>query len=194
MPHKMNTRSCERVNGLAVIVRGYLSMVGELAGDQWNEGDVSCSVVRRVALPDAFFAIDGLFQTFLTVLDEFGAYPAVISRELDRYLPFLATTKVLVAAARRGVGRETAHEAIKEHAVAVALAMREKGAADNDLFDRLASDSRLGLSRPEIDALIADRVAFVGAASAQVAAVAAQIAEIVAANPGASKYAPAPIL
>ena len=59
MPHKMNTRSCERVNGLAVVLRGYLSMVGELAGDQWNEGDVSDSVVRRVALPDAFFALDG---------------------------------------------------------------------------------------------------------------------------------------
>ena len=102
MPHKMNTRSCERVNGLAVVLRGYLSMVGELAGDQWNEGDVSCSVVRRVALPDAFFAADGLFETFLTVLDEFGAYPAVVARELDRYLPFLATTKVLMAAVRNG--------------------------------------------------------------------------------------------
>ena len=119
MPHKMNTRSCERVNGLAVVLRGYLSMVGELAGDQWNEGDVSCSVVRRVALPDAFFAADGLFQTFLTVLDEFGAFPAVIQRELDRYLPFLATTKVLMAAVRNGVGREAAHEAIKEAAVGV---------------------------------------------------------------------------
>ena len=124
MPHKMNTRSCERVNGLAVVLRGYLSMVGELAGDQWNEGDVSCSVVRRVALPDAFFAADGLFQTFLTVLDEFGAFPAVIQRELDRYLPFLATTKVLMAAVRAGVGREVAHEAIKEAAVGVALDMR----------------------------------------------------------------------
>ena len=194
MPHKMNTRSCERVNGLAVIVRGYLSMIGELAGDQWNEGDVSCSVVRRVALPDAFFAVDGLFQTFLTVLDEFGAYPAVIARELDRYLPFLATTKVLVAVARRGVGREVAHEVIKEHAVAVALAMREKGLAENDLFDRLAADSRLGLSRAEIDALVADRSAFVGAASAQVAAIAAQVADIVAANPDAGAYDPAPIL
>ena len=121
MPHKMNTRSCERVNGLAVVTRGYLSMVGELAGDQWNEGDVSCSVVRRVALPDAFFAADGLFQTFLTVLDEFGAFPAVIQRELDRYLPFLATTKVLMAAVRNGVGRESAHEAIKEAAVGMAL-------------------------------------------------------------------------
>src|SRR4030095_7599886 len=76
MPHKMNTRSCERVNGLAVVLRGYLSMVGELGGDQWNEGDVSCSVVRRVALPGAFFAADGLFQTILTVLAEFATYPA----------------------------------------------------------------------------------------------------------------------
>jgi adenylosuccinate lyase len=193
MPHKMNTRSCERVGGLAVVLRGFLSMVGELAGDQWNEGDVSCSVVRRVALPGAFFALDGLFQTMLTVLDEFGAYPAVISRELDRYLPFLATTKVLVAALRKGVGREVAHEAIKEHSVAVALAMREKGATDNDLFDRLAADARLGLRRAEIDALVADRSAFTGLASAQVAAVAARVAEVVAAHPEAGAYTPAAI-
>jgi adenylosuccinate lyase len=194
MPHKMNTRSSERVNGLAVVLRGHLAMVGELAGDQWNEGDVSDSVVRRVALPDAFFAADGLFQTFLTVLDEFGAYPAVISRELDRFLPFLATTKILVAAVRRGVGRETAHEVIKQHAVAVALAMREKGLAENDLFDRLATDGRLGLSRAEIDALVADRVSFVGAASAQVTAVAARVAAVVDDHPEAAAYVPGPIL
>ncbi|WP_446217748.1 adenylosuccinate lyase [Micromonospora sp. IBHARD004] len=194
MPHKMNTRSSERVNGFAVIIRGYLSMVGELAGDQWNEGDVSCSVVRRVALPDAFFAADGLFQTFLTVLDEFGPYPAVINRELERFLPFLATTKILVAAVRRGVGREVAHEVIKEHAVAVALAMREKGAPDNDLFDRLAADGRLGLTRAEIDALVADRNAFVGAAAAQVDRVTARIADVVAAHPEAAAYSPPPIL
>ncbi|MEU7931691.1 adenylosuccinate lyase [Micromonospora echinofusca] len=194
MPHKMNTRSSERVNGFAVIIRGYLSMVGELAGDQWNEGDVSCSVVRRVALPDAFFAADGLFQTFLTVLDEFGAYPAVVNRELERFLPFLATTKILVAAVRRGVGREVAHEVIKEHAVAVALAMREKGAAENDLFDRLAADGRLGLTRAEIDALVADRSAFVGAAPAQVEAVARRITAVTDAHPAAATYTPPPIL
>lgn len=194
MPHKMNTRSSERVNGLAVVVRGYVAMVGELAGDQWNEGDVSCSVVRRVALPDAFFALDGLFQTFLTVLDEFGAYPAVIDRELDRYLPFLATTKILVAAVKKGVGREAAHEAIKEHAIAVALAMREQGQAGNDLFDRLAADSRLGLSSAEIDSLVADRAAFVGAADAQVAAVVSQIEKVIAQHPTATAYQPAPIL
>src|SRR5262249_47451895 len=104
MPHKMNARSCERVGGLAVALRGHASMIAELAGGQWNEGDVSDSVVRRVALPDAFFAFDGLVETFLTVLAEFAAYPAVIDRELERYLPFLATTKVLVAAVRAGLG------------------------------------------------------------------------------------------
>ena len=194
MPHKMNTRSCERVNGLAVVLRGYLSMVGELAGAQWNEGDVFCSVVRRVALPDAFFAADGLFETFLTVLDDFGAYPAVIARELERYLPFLATTKVLMAAVRAGVGREQAHEAIKEHAVAVALAMREQGTADNDLFDRLAADPRLGLSRADLDALVADPTSFTGAAGAQVAAVVDAVGLVVARHPDAAAYTPAPIL
>ncbi|MBM7784838.1 adenylosuccinate lyase [Tenggerimyces flavus] len=194
MPHKMNTRSCERVNGLAVVVRGYLSMVGELAGDQWNEGDVSCSVVRRVALPDAFFATDGLFQTFLTVLAEFGAFPAVVQRELDRYLPFLATTKVLMAAVRRGVGREVAHEVIKEHAVAVALAMREKGAERNDLLDRLAGDERLGLGRDELAGLVAEPLSFTGAAPAQVAAVLRRIEQVALAHPSAAAYRPDPIL
>ncbi|MGI8524168.1 MAG: adenylosuccinate lyase [Nocardioides sp.] len=193
MPHKMNTRSCERVNGLAVVLRGHLSMVGELAGDQWNEGDVSCSVVRRVALPDAFFAADGVFQTFLTVLDEFGAFPAVIQRELDRYLPFLATTKVLMAAVRAGVGRETAHEAIKEHAVAVALEMR-KGRPDNDLFERLADDERLGLDRDRIEALVREPIEFTGAARSQTAAVVRRVAEVVERHPEAAAYAPGDIL
>ncbi|MDF9811382.1 adenylosuccinate lyase [Streptomyces sp. SPB162] len=194
MPHKMNTRSCERVNGLAVILRGYASMVGELAGDQWNEGDVSCSVVRRVALPDAFFAFDGLLETFLTVLDEFGAFPAVVARELDRYLPFLATTKVLMGAVRAGVGREIAHEVIKEHAVASALAMREKGAERNELLDRLAEDERMPLDRAQLDALMADRLSFTGAAAGQVAAVVQRIAEVAERHPKAAAYEPGAIL
>ncbi len=194
MPHKMNTRSCERVNGLAVIIRGYVSMVGELAGDQWNEGDVSCSVVRRVALPDAFFALDGLFQTFLNVLKGFGAFPAVIDAELQRYLPFLASTKVLIAAVRHGVGRETAHEVIREHSVAVALQMRETGRTDNDLLDRLAADPRLGVTRAELEAAIAEPTELTGVAGRQVAALAEQIATIAAAHPEAAAYRPGPVL
>jgi adenylosuccinate lyase len=194
MPHKMNARSCERVNGLMVVLRGYASMTAELAGDQWNEGDVSCSVVRRVALPDAFFAFDGLLETFLTVLADFGAYPAVIGRELDRYLPFLATTKVLMAAVRAGVGREAAHEVIKGHAVAVALAMREKGLAGNDLIERLAADERLRMDATTLGGLLAEPLSFTGAASAQVAEVVRRVDEVVARHPGAAAYTPAPIL
>jgi len=193
MPHKMNSRSCERVNGLSVILRGYLSMIGELAGDQWNEGDVSDSVVRRVALPDAFFAADGLFQTFLTVLDEFGAFPAVIQRELDRYLPFLATTKVLMAAVRNGVGREVGHEAIKEAAVGTALAMRQ-GQAENDVFAKLAADERLGLTADQISSLVADPIEFTGAAVAQVQTVVRRIEEVAKAHPEAAAYQPGEIL
>jgi len=194
MPHKMNTRSCERLNGLHAVLGGYLAMVAALAGDQWNEGDVSCSVVRRVALPDTFLAADGLFDTFLTVLAGFGAYPAVIDRELARYLPFLATTKVLMASVRAGVGRETAHEAIKEHAVAVALAMREKGAEANDLLERLATDDRLGLSEGDLHRLVAEPLSFVGNAPAQVAAFVDRVEKVVTTDPTAAAYQPAPIL
>ncbi|MEI6405083.1 MAG: adenylosuccinate lyase [Actinomycetes bacterium] len=195
MPHKMNTRSCERINGLAVILKGYSSMVGELSGNQWNEGDVFCSVVRRVAMPDAFFAIDGLFETMLTVLEEFGAFPAVIERELQRYLPFLATTKILMAAVRQGVGREVAHEAIKEHAIAVALQMRDTHGADGSvLLERLAADSRLGLTLAQLQGLMAEPLEFTGAARDQVARVASLISTIVARTAGSDTYSPEPIL
>ncbi|WP_080796655.1 adenylosuccinate lyase [Corynebacterium pacaense] len=193
MPHKMNARSCERVGGLQVILRGYLTMVADLSGQQWNEGDVFCSVIRRVALPDAFFAIDGMFETFLTVLDEFGAFPAMIDRELERYLPFLATTRILMAAVRAGVGRETAHEVIKENAVAVALNMRENGGGQ-DLIQRLAADERLPLDEADLQAALADRHAFIGAAESQVSRVLERIQMLIEAHPGAADYRPGEIL
>ncbi len=194
MPHKMNARSCERVSALTTVLRGHLTMAAGLVGDQWNEGDVSCSVVRRVVLPDAFFAIDGLFETFLTILDEFGVYPAVIDRELRRYLPFLATTKVLMAAVKEGAGREAAHEAIKEHAVAVALAMREEGAERNDLIERLGADDRLPLDAAAVEALLDEPLTFVGAATRQVAAFVSQVDDVVKRYPDAAGYTPGAIL
>ena len=194
MPHKMNPRSCERIHGLLVVVRGFAGMLGELAGTQWNEGDVSCSAVRRVALPGVFFAADGLYQTFLTVLDELRPYPQVIAREVDRYLPFLATTKLLLAAVRRGLGREQAHAIIKEHATAVLRDMREGKTDENDLLDRLADDDRFPFSRAELVDIIGAPLDFTGAAAAQVSAFCARAADIVAAHPEAAHYVPAPIL
>ena len=192
MPHKMNARSCERINGMHVLLRGYATMTADLAGQQWNEGDVSCSVVRRVALPDACYTMDGLLETFLTVLDGFGAFPAVIDAELERYLPFLATTKVLMAAVRSGKGRESAHEAIKEHAVSAALQMRE--GENVDLLAALAGDERIGLSREEIDAVISAPLEFAGASTDQVRVIAERIELITQRYPDAAGYGPEDIL
>ena len=194
MPHKMNSRSCERVNGFHVILKGYLAMAAGLAGDQWNEGDVSCSVVRRVMLPDSFYTIDGLFETFLTVLDQMDAYEAVISAETAHYLPFLMTTTIMMEAVKSGVGRETAHKAIKEHAVATVNDLRTGEIDRNNLVGRLAGDSRLGLSRETLDGIIARGDRESGAAKAQIAAFAKSIKELEAAHPEAAAYGPGSIL
>ena len=194
MPHKMNSRSCERVGGFQAIIGGYQNMLGSLAGDQWNEGDVSCSVVRRVALQGAFFAVDGMIETFLTVLNEMGVNRPVVASELRRYLPFLASTTILMESVKRGAGREAAHEAIKLHAVAVAREMREAGLRDNDLPRRLGEDEAIPLSTEEIEALLSDAARFTGAAEQQVAAFSGEIEAIVAENPDAAKYEPGEIL
>ncbi|HEX7167864.1 MAG TPA: adenylosuccinate lyase [Acidimicrobiales bacterium] len=193
MPHKMNTRSSERINGLAVVLRGHLSMVSELTGDQWNEGDVSCSVVRRVALPGAFFAIDGLLETTMTVLDEFGVFPAVVERELRRYEPFLATTSLLMQLLKMGLGREEAHEIVKEHAVAAALELRD-GGEHNTLLDRLAADTRVPSDRAGILQALARQGALVGAATRQVDDVVARVERVIERHPDAATYNPGAIL
>lgn len=194
MPHKMNSRSSERVGGFYNVLRGYLTMIEGVAGDQWGEGDVSCSVVRRVAIQGAFFAIDGLFETFLTVLDEFGAYPAVIDREIDRYLPFLATTKLLMNAVKRGTGREAAHACIKKHAIAAAKNMRMGGLDENSMFADLAADPSFPLNREEITAAIGAPLEFTGRAYTQVETLLTTLNKVCSEYPDAVAYKPEPIL
>ena len=186
MPHKMNTRSTERINGFQVILGGHVHMVGSLVGDQWFEGDVSCSVVRRVALPDSVFAFDGMVETMLHVLDDMGIYEAVIQNELERYMPFLATTTLLMESVQRGAGREQVHEAIKEHAVASALSMRELGKVENDLAERLGSDERLPLTTSEICTILEKSEDFVGLAREQADAFALSVGKVAARYPAAT--------
>lgn len=194
MPHKMNSRSCERVNGFHVILKGHVTMAGGLAGDQWNEGDVSCSVVRRLMLPDAFFALDGLFETFLTVLGQMDAYPAVIEAENNHYLPFLMTTTIMMEAVKAGVGRETAHSAIKQHAVATVHDLRNGLIKENNLLERLAEDERIPLSVETLDALLAEGRENTGTAQSQVDHFANTVAKLEAAYPAAANYTPGSIL
>jgi len=194
MPHKMNSRSCERLNGFAAILKGYLTMAGELSGDQWNEGDVSCSVVRRVFLPDSFYAIDGLLDTFITILSQMEVYPAVIDQENQRYGPFLATTTVLMEAVKAGAGREEAHEAIKEHAVATVRDLRSGTILHNNLVDRLAADGRLALAADRLASVVADAQAMTGMAADQVTQFCEAVREELKNFPAASTYKPGAIL
>jgi adenylosuccinate lyase len=151
-------------------------------------------VVRRVMLPDAFFTIDGLFETFLTVLDQMDAYPAVIAAETAHYLPFLMTTTIMMEAVKAGVGRETAHKAIKEHAVATVNDLRTGKVEKNNLVERLAGDSRLGLDRATLDAILSRGDRESGAAKAQIAAFAGEVRKLEAASPQAAAYGPGSIL
>ena len=192
MPHKMNMRSCERISGLSHVLQGYLTMVTSLVGDQWNEGDVSCSVVRRVALPDAFLSIDGLLQTFLSVLEDFGAYPKVLERELNHYLPFLSTTRILTAATQAGMGREEAHEAIKAHAVSAALDLRNNNEGENTLLQRIADDPEIPLSFDELKSAIA--TSDIGRTDQQIEAVNQVIQQVIERHPESKSYNPQTII
>jgi adenylosuccinate lyase len=170
----MNTRSTERICAFSELLKMYADGGSRLSGDQWEEGDVSCSALRRVLIPDAFYASDGLLETTLTVLNQMGAYPAMISKEVDRYLPFLATTEILGMAVQHGMGREQAHSLIKKHAVAEALKMREEGSDVNKLMERLSEESGFkdtSITRQMLLDLLKDKSHFLGNAEAQIDAV-----------------------
>jgi len=115
MPHKRNPRLSERIAGLKTILVGHLTMASELAGAQWNEGDVSCSVVRRVMLPDACFACDALIDNFLAVLEGLEVSKQSLDAEVQAWLVALGSSRVLNAAVALGLGREKAHKIISRH-------------------------------------------------------------------------------
>jgi adenylosuccinate lyase len=169
MPHKMNSRSSERINGMMVLLRGYTTMAADLAGDQWNEGDVSCSVVRRVVIPDSFYVIDGLLHTFMTILSEFGIFEENIKNELNENLPFLASTQILMSCVKAGMGREIAHEVIKKHATTT---------APSNFFAALAGEKDFPLTIDQLNQLIKNPADFAGSAVEQSQAIAEQIKKV----------------
>jgi adenylosuccinate lyase len=171
MPHKMNTRSTERICAFSELLKMYADGGSRLSGDQWEEGDISCSAIRRVLIPDAFYASDGLLETILNVLNQMGTYPSVISKEIERYLPFLATTEILNIAVKNGLGREQAHSLIKKHAIAEVIKMREEGSDSNNLMDKLAMEPdfiKSGITKKMLEALLLDKSHFLGNAELQI--------------------------
>jgi adenylosuccinate lyase len=147
---------------MMVLLRGYNNMTADLAGDQWNEGDVSCSVVRRVVIPDSFYVLDGLLHTFMTILNEFDIFEVRINAELTEQLPFLATSKILMECVKAGMGREIAHKIIKKYATST---------TPRNFFAALVGERDFSLTLDQLDKLIQKPEEFAGLAVEQANAV-----------------------
>lgn len=194
MPHKVNCRSSERIHGFCTLLKGYAAMASGLTGGQWNEGDVSCSVVRRVMLPDAFFAIDGLLETYLTVLGNMGVFEDAIAAENAVQLPFLATTSILMESVKAGAGREVAHEAIKEAALEASKFIREGRAQEADMVGSLAKDARIPLDLAALKKILSQSKRFIGAAPQQVDQFKREVAKWAKRFPEGAKIKPGRLL
>lgn len=196
MPHKMNTRSSERICGAAELLKIYADGASRISGNQWEEGDVSCSIVRRVIIPDSFYASDCVCETTLTVLNEMGSYPAILEKETDKYLPFLATTQFLGMMIKAGMERNAAHKIIKKYAVAEALKMRE-GITNNNLTALIAEDpdvKKQGLAINDFLAILSDKKHFTGRAKKQIEEVELKSQRILRKYAEEAKYEPEKIL
>jgi adenylosuccinate lyase len=176
MPHKVNARSSERVNGLGVVLKGFATMISEVSGNQWGEGDVSCSVVRRVALPSAFYAIDAILDTSISIISNLVINEQEINSELVKNLPFLLSSKILMQSVSLGKRREESHKAIKENAI---IALKEyQRTGENIFFELVAKDDRLGLSRDFLDDLLVNPVRHAGRAPQQCETILNQISKL----------------
>ena len=166
MAYKRNPMRCERACALARFL-----MVTPLHGSfttavQWFERTLDDSAIRRLSLPEAFLAADGVLNLYLNVMENPVVYPKVIERYLWQELPFMATETIIMEGVKRGGDRQELHEAIRRHSHAAAAQVKQEG-RDNDLLDRLAEDPVIDMAREELDALI-DVHAFVGRAPEQV--------------------------
>ena len=150
MPHKRNPAMCERISALQVVLKGYHSMLAALSGAQWYEGDVSCSVVRRVALPNMFLASEGLLNTLQQLLKGLVINEEGMQTELNGYLPQLMSSRILMAAVRAGLGREQAHRILREELQIAEVPKAISNIAQHPLVRHLAARAEFPLTWQEI--------------------------------------------
>ncbi len=166
MAYKRNPMRSERVCALAryVIVN---SQNGALtASSQWLERTLDDSANRRISLPESFLAVDAILNLLINISSNLKVYPAVIKKNLNAQMPFIATENLLMEAVKRGGDRQLIHEIIRVHSMQALEQMKEEG-ADNNLIERLACDDRLPLTYDEILKLL-EPICYVGRAPEQV--------------------------
>jgi adenylosuccinate lyase len=139
MAYKRNPMRAERVTALSRLVLSLASSPQMTASEQWFERTLDDSANRRVVIPEAFLAVDGILEILINVLDGLVVYPKVIAARVAAELPFMATENILMAAVKAGGNRQKLHEKIRQHSHAAAEQVKKFGKR-NDLIDRLAAD------------------------------------------------------
>ena len=165
MAYKRNPMRSERIASLSRYVICDTLNPALTAGTQWFERTLDDSANRRISIPEAFLAVDGILNLYTNIVSGMRVYPMIIKKHLDEELPFMATENILMYCVSKGGDRQSLHEAIREHSVAAARKMKETG-EPNDLISRLESDSRFGITKAELESLI-DPIAFTGCAKEQ---------------------------
>ena len=155
MAYKRNPMRCERICALARYVIADAQNPAMTAGAQWLERTLDDSANRRISIPEAFLAVDGILTLYANVVSGLCVYPKVIETHLNAELPFMASENTLMHCVKKGGDRQALHEAIRRHSVAAGLAVKQEG-AENDLLERIAADPIFGLTREEIQDIISE--------------------------------------
>jgi len=164
MAYKRNPMRCERVTGLSRLVLSLATSPAMTASEQWFERTLDDSSNKRVAIPEAFLAVDGILEILLNVFDGLVVYPKAIAAHVAAELPFMATENILMAAVKAGGNRQELHEKIRLHSQAAANEVKQFG-RPNDLIGRLRAD----ISFADLDfAKVLDPAAYIGRAPQQV--------------------------
>jgi len=165
MAQKRNPKSSERESSIAYRVLGAAHELGEMAANQWLEGSVECSAIRRIDISGAFYATDAILELHMYIIDGLNVNDKIIERRINEYLPKIAVNTLMVAATNAGVDREYAHKKIRDLAMEATLNYRNGG--KYDLLERIAKEEKLKLGVSRIDELMADQQQFIGRAKTQ---------------------------
>ncbi len=166
MAYKRNPMRCERIGSLARLVFALAETGAQTAATQWLERTLDDSAIRRIALPEAFLAVDAILLLVTNVATGMRVYPRMMQRHLDEHLPFLATETILMEGVRAGQDRQDLHEKIRVHAVEAARRMKEEGSS-NPLVAMLEGDAAFAFGHGRMRELL-DAKKLVGRAPEQV--------------------------
>ena len=154
MPYKRNPMRCERICALARYVIQTAVNPAVTASVQWFERTLDDSANKRIAVAEAFLAVDAILNIYINVADGIVVYPKVIAQRVKSELPFMASENIMMQAVKRGGDRQQLHEKIRAHAMEAARQVKQLG-LENDLISRIAADPSFGLSRREIEEILA---------------------------------------